>query len=267
MTFIKRSFWLLPTLLVVVLAVMNTGCQPGNRHTVLLPGEKPITPEQTDLQRVTEVQMVERMARARNNYIQKLQTLQQYYNQQGNNLKSSWALQELDYIKYGPRHPYVVVAEVAGPNLKATTNVAAANNLYQQGMKYFKKGRGVLSIVPNKKQLYLAIDTFNKLISEYPTSDKIDDAAFQIAGIYNHYLKDYTTALLYYYRTWQWDAKTPWPSRFEVAQIYDKQLHNRAKALEFYHKVLELEPGHVDHDSIALERINEIRKVMPPENQ
>ncbi len=262
----KKIFSLLPILLIAIFVVTNVGCQQ-NQPTLNLPGDKPVTPEQTDLQRVTEVQLVEQMARARNNYIAKLQTLQKFYTEQGNDLKSSWALQEIDYIKYGPRHPFVVVAEVAGPNLKAVNHIAAADKLYQQGMKYFKKGRGVLGIISDKKQLYLAIDTFNKLISLYPSSDKIDDAAFQIAEIYNHYLKDYTTALLYYYRTWQWDKNTPWPSRFEVAQIYDKQLHNRAKALEFYHKVLELEPGHVDHDSIALERINEIRKVMPPAQQ
>jgi len=83
----------------------------------------------------------------------------------------------------------------------------------------------------------MALEKYNQLISKYPTSDKIDDAAFRAAGIYEH-LKDYTIAVQYYQRTFQWDPQTAYPARFKAAYLLDTQLARRAEALQIYQEAL-----------------------------
>jgi tetratricopeptide (TPR) repeat protein len=75
------------------------------------------------------------------------------------------------------------------------------------------------------------------LISKYPNSDKIDDAAFRAAGIYE-YLNDYTIAVQYYQRTYQWDPQTAYPARYKAAFLLDTQLGRRAEALQLYQEAL-----------------------------
>ena len=115
-------------------------------------------------------------------------------------------------------------------------------------------------LTANKRQLYHAIEKFNGLITSYPSSDKIDDAAFQIGQIYHHYLKDYTTALLYYQRVWQWDEQTTLPVRYWVGRIYDDHIHDRIKAIEFYEMAIQLESSYPANMVSAQNRISELSK-------
>jgi tetratricopeptide (TPR) repeat protein len=212
-----------------------------------------------DMERGTEVQLVEQMATYRTRYRQHLDLLIQFYDRQGNQLKTGWATEELANIQQGPQRAYLVVAEIAGSDLKSTDLVLEADLLYQEGLDLFKHGRGNLGkMFTDKKKLYQARDKFNQLITDYPTSNKIDDAAFQIGEIHNHYLKDYTTALLYYQRVWQWDPQTTLPVRFWVAKIYDEQLHDRAKAIEFYKKAIKLETSYPNNLTAAKNRIKQL---------
>lgn len=212
-----------------------------------------------DLERATEVNLVEQMATYRTRYRQQLNLLIQFYDRQGNQLKTSWASEELAAFQYGPQRAYLVVAEIAGSDLRATDDILEANLLYREGLEFFKQGRGNLGkLFTDKKKLYQARDKFNELITDYPTSHRIDDAAFQIGEIYNHYLKDYTTALLYYQRVWQWDAETTLPVRFWVAKIYDEQLRDRAKAIEYYQQAIDLESSYPNNLTAAKNRIEQL---------
>ena len=56
--------------------------------------------------------------------------------------------------------------------------------------------------------LRAALRKYGELISQYPTSDKIDDAAYKMARIHEGF-GDYTIALAFYQRAYQWDAATP----------------------------------------------------------
>jgi tetratricopeptide (TPR) repeat protein len=221
-------------------AFLTMGCQEVKKTTVADPL---VVNESADLQRSTEVELVEQMAYHRLSYKQQLEVLRQFYDSQGNNLKVQWVNQELEALKSVPQRSYLVVAELAGSDLRPTKSIVEADMLYNEGMEYFKQGRGTLKldIFVDKKKLYLAIDKFKELITTYPESDKIDDAAFQIGEINNYYLKDYRVALMYYQRVWQWDAKTPWPARFAMAKIYDEQMHDRVKAIEYYEQAVKLE--------------------------
>ena len=99
------------------------------------------------------------------------------------------------------------------------------------------KGRQARQIVKDEGFLRMALDKYGQLITKYPKSDKIDDAAFRMARIYE-YLKDYDNAVKNYQRTYQWNPQTPTPARFKTAYILDTQLGRRAEALQIYQEAL-----------------------------
>jgi tetratricopeptide (TPR) repeat protein len=214
-----------------------------------------------DQQRKTEVEMVEQLGQYRTSYRRQLETLKDFYEKQGNLLKAQWAQQELYHLDHGPTRPYLVVAEVAGPGLKAEASIKDADELYRSGMRDFAEARS--SMIVDKARMYAAIEKFNQLITNYPTSDKIGNAAFQIGEINNYYLKDYNTALLYYQRCWQWDPQTSLPARFRAAVVYDLQLHDRGKAMELYQQVMNLETGDRANVEYSRNRIEALSRELP----
>ncbi|MCH9021286.1 MAG: tetratricopeptide repeat protein [Planctomycetes bacterium] len=217
--------------------------------------------QDADLERSTEVQLVEQMGTYRNKYQSYLEHMVKFYDRQGNQLKSRWASEELTNMELGPRRAYLVVAEVSGSALRATDSIHEADLLYQEGINLMRVGVGKFGrMAVNERMLYQAIEKFNGLITSYPSSDKIDDAAFQIGQIYHHYLKDYTTALLYYQRVWQWDEQTMLPVRYWVGRIYDDHIHDRVKAIEFYEKAIQLESSYPANVVSAKNRIKELSK-------
>jgi tetratricopeptide (TPR) repeat protein len=102
----------------------------------------------------------------------------------------------------------------------------------------------------SKKKLQRALNKCNELIKEYPTSDKIDDAAY-LAGEIHEFFKDYSIAVLYYKRAFQWDSQTPYPARYRAANLLDYQLFERDKALELYRESLQKEKGYLNSDTVT----------------
>ncbi len=236
------------------------GCQRPQREADL-EGQltDPLAVAGADLERSTEVELVEQMARYRGRYTSQLELLEQFYDRQGNHLKASWARDERDYLRTGPQREYLVIAEVAGPDLRASESIPTADGLYEKGMEQFKKARGSLGgLFFDKKGIMAAKEMFNQLITNYPTSDKIDDAAFQIGEIYRHYLKDFPRAMLYYQRVWQWDPQTPLPARFAMGRLYDDYLHDGPKAIQYYRQAVNLESEYPDNVTYANRRIDEL---------
>jgi tetratricopeptide (TPR) repeat protein len=187
----------------------------------------------------SENEIIEQVASNREAYRQGLVSLIDYYSRTGNNLKLEWARKELAALETMPRYNYVIEATVAGPDLKASATIAEADELYAKASELQREAERLV-VVKDDELLRLALDKYNQLVRRYPTSDKIDDAAFKAAGIYE-YFKDYTIALLYYQRAFQWDAATPYPARFKAADILDNRMHRRAEALELYLQALETE--------------------------
>ncbi|MCX5637047.1 MAG: hypothetical protein NTX52_05050, partial [Planctomycetota bacterium] len=177
-----------------------------------------------------ETDLIEQVATNREAYRQGLVSLIDYYGRTGNNLKLEWARKELGALQTMPRYNYIIEATVAGSDLKAGATVPAADELYAEASELQREAERLI-VVKDDELLRLVLDKYNQLIRKYPTSDKIDDAAFKAAGIYEHF-NDYTIALLYYQRAFQWDAATPYPARFKAAYILDSQMHRRAEALE-----------------------------------
>lgn len=240
----------------VLMLIVAVGCQNDIQKNGIAPHDPLTSAQNADLERNTEVQLVEQMSRYRQKYHQHLALLQEFYDRQGNQLKAEWAAAELEHFKLAPQRGYLIVAELAGPDLRARIAIPQADLLYDQAMELAKQGAPKLAhFFGKEKMLYLAIDKFNELIGTYSTSDKIDDAAFQIAQINRRYLKDYSTALLYYQRSWQWDPQTNLPSRYAAALIYDEHIHDRIKAIQYYELAIKFESAYPSNVLDAQKRI------------
>ncbi len=183
-----------------------------------------------------EIDTVENVAINRQAYRQGLKLLIEYYNKVGNNMKLRWAKKELVSLNAIPQYKYIIEAEVAGPNLKASTKIPEADALYRDAVRLDKKAKRAI-IIKDNDLLRLALDKYNELIKKHPSSDKIDNAAYK-AGVIYEYFNDYSIALLYYKRAYQWNPATPYPARFKEAYILDRRLSRRAEALELYKQAI-----------------------------
>jgi tetratricopeptide (TPR) repeat protein len=245
------------TVLLIVLLNVLVGCYgPDSGRSQFLP-----TPMKTvSVVDASEADIIEHMATNRLAYRQYLESLVMYYKKTGDNMKLKWAENELKRLNKMPQYNYIIEASVAGPNLKAKDSDNAANYLYDEAYRIEKAARGLeFVLIVDENLLRVALDKYNQVIKRYPTCDKIDDAAYRAGGIYEHF-KDYTIALLYYQRTYQWDPATIHPARFKAAYILDQYLHRRAEALPLYQYALGNEKLSKDEQKFVEKRIDELTK-------
>jgi tetratricopeptide (TPR) repeat protein len=224
--------------LIIVAGCVLAGCNNVDTGKgQMLPQQAGIAPAPTvDIVKTGESELAEKVADTRQAYRRALEVLVQHYTKTGNNMKLGWAQKELDSLNAMSQYDYVVEATMAGPNLKANKSVTDADYLYNDAVR-LEQQAGQFMLIKDDNLLRMALDKYNQLISKFPASDKIDDAAFHAAGIYEHF-KDYTIAVLYYQRVYQWDPQTSYPARFKAAFILDTQLHRRAEALNLYQDAL-----------------------------
>jgi tetratricopeptide (TPR) repeat protein len=221
----------------IVLVNVLVGCQGVDTgRSQLLPAHLRSAPV-LKISAGSETDIVEEMSINRQAYRHGLELLVEHYTKTGNNMKLRWAKKELAALDTIPQYNYIIEAITAGPNLRASAIIPEAELMYRDAVRIERQAKGLL-IIYNENLLRLALDKYNQLIRKHPTSDKIDDAAFRAAAIHEHF-GDYTIAVLYYERTYQWDPDTIYPARFKTAYILDQRLHiRRAKALELYQEIL-----------------------------
>jgi len=189
-----------------------------------------------------------------------LKELQQYYEDQGNATKLAWANFERLGFDRTQQFQYILDAEVPSADLRPVDSIPEADELYNQAMKLMLKGGRYIPILYREQHMIQALKSLKTLIRLYPTSDKIDDAAYYCGEIHKEYLKGQELiAVRWYERAIQWDPQTPHPARFQAAVVCDYRLHDRARALEFYHGVLEHESNlHITNTRFASRRIYEL---------
>jgi len=250
------------TAVLIVLSSVLVGCNDADKSSaeLMVVRTKPAQSQAPifEVAAAAETDIVEQIVNSRQSYQQGLESLIEYYNQTGNNMKMRWAQKELSELGDILQYSYIVEAGLAGPNLKATTPIHQANYLYQEALN-LEKWAKILIVVVNEDMLREALDKYNQLIKTYPSSDKIDDAAFQAAGIFEHF-KDYAIALLYYQRVSQWDPETIHPAEFKAAYILDIHLHRIAEALELYQQAVKRGNLSTYYKEFAEERIAEFTK-------
>jgi len=213
-----------------------------------------------DLANATEVDLVEKLAAVRADYKRLLKLLEQWYLDKGYYQKSRWAARELNDVLHVKTYPYLTVTDIQRTDLTPAESIPEADALYEKAKRLYEEGQ-ILPFMNDKRKLKESLALFKQLIKTYPTSDKIDDAAFYAGELSKEYFNDNEQAVRYYELAMKWDPKTPHPVRFQCAVIYDFRLHNRAKALEMYRRVLEEEPD-IDRTNteFATTRIGQLLK-------
>lgn len=245
------------TILAVLLIVLSTvlvGCYgvDSGRSQLLPPPVKEVP-----IVDAGEADIIEQMSINRSAYRQYLESLIVHYKKTGNSMKLGWAENELKKLNEMPQYNYVIEASVAGPGLKATDSIAIADYMYDEAYRLEKKSKFLFIV--HEDNLRDALYKYNQLIRKHPSSDKIDDAAYRAASIYEHFM-DYTLAVLYYQRTYQWDPYTIYPARFKAAYILDEHLHRRGEALKLYQQAAAKEDLSPDDKEFVEARITALTK-------
>ena len=206
-----------------------------------------------------EVDLVEAVITHRDLYRYRLRQLKDYYAARGYAAKESWAAFELNGLKKVQPFRYLLDGEVPQVGLEPKESVAEADALYQRGLELMRKGGHDVPIVYRQDTMIEAAQVLRELITRYPTSDKIDDAAFLLGEIHKSYLPGQEAiAVKWYERAWTWNPQTPHPARFEAAVVSDYRLRDRDRALELYQEVVQAETGNASNLRFAQRRIGEL---------
>src|SRR5262249_44602572 len=114
-------------------------------------------------------------------------------------------------------------------------NIPEANDLYRRAMAYKSKGWGGTDFTDNQRRAELL---FQQILTSYPQSDKIGDAAYQLGDLYEgKAYKQYRRSAQYFERCFQWNPNTQLDARLRAARLYDKQLMDRNRAAELYREI------------------------------
>jgi len=256
------------TAVLIVLLNVLVGCGGADKGRGQLKVKRRAAAPVVEVSSAVEVDIIEQVAVNRQAYQGALQMLVEHYNKTGNNMKFQWAKKELKALNTMAQYNYIVEASMAGPDLKAIASIPEADELYKEAVALNKKANKLV-LIKDKGLLRLALDKYNQVIRKHPASDKIDDAAFKAGEIYE-YFKDYSIALVYFQRTYQWDPATPYPARFKAAAILDRKLHRRSEALELYRQAVETEGKNAKYRNwkeSAEKRIGELTKTVELERQ
>ena len=179
----------------------------------------------------SETDIVESLVADRQIYRQSLETLVVLFHQAKDVGRWIKAKRELKGLISANQYLYLRDADTPGHELKPSDRIKAADELLLLGRE-LKKEAGPSGVIRYKNQL--ALETFRRLISDYPSSDKIDDAAFELGEIYYRNLRDYRRAIRWYECVLAWDPNTQLPANYRIAKIYDKKLGNLLTALNYY---------------------------------
>ncbi len=193
---------------------------------------------------------------SRESYKNALMELVQFYLDIGYQLRLEKARKELKVLNKVPQPKYLTVKEKVTNVKKPIKNIEEANILFQDGETY----KNLLSVINKKTILLTAVKRFKKLMDDYPESDKVDDAAYELAGIYESFhFKDYEGAAFYYVKCYEINPTTDKPARYKAARVYDMYLKDYAEAKRNYEMALETCKNR-EYRKIAKSRIGEFTK-------
>jgi TolA-binding protein len=182
----------------------------------------------------SDMELVERILAARRDYQVTLEQLRQHYLRVGDQERARWAEEELKQYHRIPKQAYRLELDVPPPTLQAAQNVPEANELYRRALTYKDKGWGT-DYVDNQRRAELLLQ---QLLTSYPQSDKIGDAAYQLGDLYEgKAYKQYRRSAQYFERCFQWNPNTQLDARMRAARLYDRHLQERPRAIELYREV------------------------------
>ena len=210
----------------------------------------------TDLADCSESDIVEALVECRQTYRQSLESLIEVLKNAKEVPRWLQAKGELKDLISVNKYLYLRDADTPSGDLQPREQISQADELYNQALQLKKESQPALT---HRYKTQLAIEAFRQLIRDYPTSDKIDEAAYQIAEICRENLQDYQRAICWYECVLAWEPQSQLPVNYRLAQIYDKKLVNRLAALSYYQRALQQTPrGSSEHRDIQ-KRIDKLR--------
>ena len=176
--------------------------------------------------------LVERVIAARKEYQQSLVALYDHYAKAGDRERCKWVEEELKSFHLAHKPSYRLdILDVPPASLEPKVNVKEANDLYRQAMLYKDKGVGT-DFVLNQRRAELLLQ---EVLQKHPSCDKIADVAYELGDLYEgRAFRQYDRAAAYFERSAQWRKGGRTDAILRAARLYDKQLNERAKAIELY---------------------------------
>ena len=241
-------------------ALFRMGSEPLGPVIAWPDGELVADPE------AREVDIVEALVAHRDDYHLALSVLDRFYAQHHDDAKRQMVEDERERLQGVLDFRYMLEAQIPPASLRPSRKIAEADRMYVRAYAMLRRGGFRVPALYRQETMIRALKMFQAVIEQYPTSDKIDDAAFYCGEIHRAYLPDQALiAVRWYERAWQWEPKTPHPARFRAARVYEERLQDRAAALELYHAVTKYETSYAPNVRFASYRIRELTQVEGPD--
>ncbi len=191
--------------------------------------------------------LVENMMQTRQTHIQALVDMEASYLRLGDSVRANWARRHRQLIAGVEVYPYLTDETVEQrAEVSPDQSIAEADETYARAVALMDEvamipAGGALPAVQQKSRQALGL--FKSILRDHAKSDKVDDCAFYCGLIYKEYLRDDDPDNELCVRYYRWavvlNPETPHPARFDCAVVLDYRRHQRDKALELYHQVLE----------------------------
>ncbi len=176
--------------------------------------------------------VVERLIAARREYQETLEALRAHYISTGDLERARWAEEELIQFHRLNKQAYILELDVPPKNLKPEYNIPEATDLFRRALAYQNKASFGNDSIDNQRRAELL---YQQILSKYPQSTMIDEAAYHLGDIYeSRNYHQYQRAAAYFDRCYQWNQKTQTDARLRAAHLFEKQLNDKSKALEIY---------------------------------
>jgi hypothetical protein len=180
------------------------------------------------------LELVQKVMACRKEYKKSLEDLRVYYLKVNDIERKNWAEEELRQYHRIPKQAFILDLVVPPPTLQGHTNVTEANKMLTWAITFKDKGWGVEYTDNQRRAEILLTD----LLTKYPQSDKISDAAYYLGDIYeSKAYKQYRLSAEFYVRCYQWNPKTHYDARMRAARLFDYEVKDRARAIELYKEV------------------------------
>jgi len=251
-----------------------TGCEGATRQhddqvadiSKPKPYAEPLPHEREAPADVNYPDLVEAMLEKRQAYVNSIMELERAYLNGGDSDRANWARSQRAQVERVENYPYLTkkTAEYS-PQAAPEESSTEADQLYHKGLSILNTFRRVplAGVLPaNKNKAREALALFKRVLDEHPKSDKVDDAAFWCGEIYKEYLREEDPndelSVRYYQWAFELDPQTPHPARFQCAVVYDFRKHDRARAIELYHDVMEKETDNSSNVRFSATRVEQL---------
>jgi tetratricopeptide (TPR) repeat protein len=219
-------------------------------------GSKPAPPAKAG----DDAEGVRELIAARQRYQNALVALYDRYTSTGDKERAKWVEDELKGFHLTPKPAYRLdLVDVFPDGMEPRENDKKANDLFRMAMEYKGKGFGTDYLL-NQRRAEIML---HEILRTYPKSDKLADVAYELADLYeSKAYRQYARSAAFYERACQWRKGGRTDARLRAARLYDKQLNERAKAIEMYRDVVahDTDPDHIKEAERRLAELTGTRR-------